>query len=129
MRKFVVNCDFGGRTAPFTFWLGNPKDGNHPLHHQSWWLGSVRGGSVPSDVMKALTDLQEAATEQHIDFLEYFEYATEALAQEEGWQDDGENIFHEGESEAPQSPEDYLTDIYPPEEVLAIFQSPPPMPA
>ena len=60
-KKFTINCDFGGQLAPFSVYIGTPQKGHHPLHFQADWLSKVRGGTVPSEIMDAVTQLQELA--------------------------------------------------------------------
>jgi hypothetical protein len=75
MYKFSVPCTFhGGQKSTVTFYLGKPKDGSHPIKHQSSWI-SDRGGTVPEEVMKALEKLKKIADEQNLDFEELCQYA------------------------------------------------------
>lgn len=75
MKKFSINCDFGGQTAPFTFFIGKPEHGHHALHFQADWLSKQRGGVVPSDVMEAITQLQELAEKNGVSLEELCVYA------------------------------------------------------
>lgn len=60
-KKFTINCDFGGQMSPFAIFVGKPEKGHHPLHFQADWLSKARGGTIPSEVMEAVTQLQELA--------------------------------------------------------------------
>lgn len=90
MRKFTINCDFGGQMAPFAIFIGTPKEGNHPLEHQSKWLTDNRGGTIPPEIMDAITKLQDLAKKNNVPLEDLCVYAlgTEeeqaALAEESG---------------------------------------------
>jgi hypothetical protein len=87
MKKFTVNCDFGGQIAPFTIYLGEPESSHHPLHFQSDWLSKTRGGSIPGQVMDAVAKLKTLAEKNKVSFEELCVYALGAAQQEE---DEGE---------------------------------------
>ncbi len=78
MKKFSVPCDFGGTKAPFDFYIGEPKDGNHPLQNQSSWLAANRGGTVPAEVMENFAKILKLAQENGVSFEELCAYAIEA---------------------------------------------------
>ena len=61
MKKFTINCDFGGQIAPFTIYIGTPKTDHHPLHFQSAWLTKNRGGTIPPEIMDAIAKLNQLA--------------------------------------------------------------------
>ena len=75
MKKFTINCDFGGQMAPFTIFIGKPEQGHHPLHFQAYWLSKARGGMVPGEVMEAVTQLQELAEKNGVSLEELCVYA------------------------------------------------------
>ena len=75
MKKFVVNCDFGGQMSPFAIYIGKPEQGHHPLHFQTDWLSKVRGGVIPSEIMEAVTKLQELANKNNVSLEELCVYA------------------------------------------------------
>lgn len=75
MKKFTINCDFEGQIAPFTIFIGTPKDGNHPLDHQAKWLADNRGGTIPAEVMDALSKLQELSKKNGVSLEELCVYA------------------------------------------------------
>lgn len=83
MKKFTINCDFGGQIAPFTVYIGQPEPGHHPLHFQSNWLSKERGGNVPPQVMDALSKLKELAEKNNVSFEELCVYSLGAAQQEE----------------------------------------------
>lgn len=64
--SITIDCDFGGRIAPFPVYVGDPKDDSHPLHHQATWLQSERGGTIPGDVMESFSTLQKIARENKV---------------------------------------------------------------
>jgi hypothetical protein len=82
MKKFTVNCDFGGQMAPFTIYVGQPEPRHHPLHFQDDWLSKQRGGKIPAEVMDAITKLQELANKNNVLLEELCVYAL-GSAQEE----------------------------------------------
>lgn len=75
MKKFTINCDFGGQMAPFTICIGKPEKGHHPLHFQADWLSKARGGMIPGEVMEAVTQLQDLAEKNGISLEELCVYA------------------------------------------------------
>jgi len=75
MKKFVINCDFGGQLSPFAIYVGKPEQGHHPLHFQADWLSQTRGGIIPSEVMEAVTKLQELAQKNNVSLEELCVYA------------------------------------------------------
>ncbi len=75
MKKFSVNCDFGGQIAPFTIYIGQPEPSHHPLHFQADWLSKQRGGTIPAEVMDAITKLQELASKNNVLLEELCVYA------------------------------------------------------
>jgi hypothetical protein len=82
MKKFSINCDFGGQMSPFTIYIGLPKDDHHPLHFQADWLSKQRGGTIPAEVMEAITKLQDLANKNNVLLEELCVYAL-GSAQEE----------------------------------------------
>ena len=66
MKKFTINCDFGGQLSPFTIYIGQPEQGHHPLHFQADWLAKQRGGTIPAEVMDAIGKLKELATKNNV---------------------------------------------------------------
>lgn len=75
MKRFMVPCDFGGRKAPFPIYVGEPKPDMHPLHNQSWWLSTERGGSIPQEVMDSFEKLHQIAKDNNVSFEELCMYA------------------------------------------------------
>lgn len=78
MKKFTIPCDFGGQTAPFEVYIGNPKKGNHPLQNQASWLSKERGGVIPSDVMESFAKLLDLSEKNGVSFEDLCVYALEA---------------------------------------------------
>ena len=75
MKKFTINCDFGGQLSPFTIFIGKPEHPHHPLHFQADWLSKQRGGMIPGDVMDAVSQLQELAEKNGVSLEELCVYA------------------------------------------------------
>ncbi len=77
VRRFTVNCDFGGQQSPFDVYIGLPRTGNHPLHHQSDWLSKERGGVIPTSVMDSFSNLLKLSEENGVVFEDLCAYALE----------------------------------------------------
>lgn len=75
MQHFMIPCDFGGRKAPFPIYVGEPKSDAHPLQHQSTWLSSERGGSIPQEVMDSFEKLHKISMDNNVSFEELCVYA------------------------------------------------------
>ena len=75
MKKFTINCDFGGQMSPFAIYIGKPEKGHHPLYFQADWLSKARGGMIPGEVMEAVTQLQELAEKNGVSLEELCVYA------------------------------------------------------
>jgi hypothetical protein len=75
MKKFSIPCDFGGTTAPFTIYIGNPEPKHHPLHFQAEWLSKNRGGTIPGDIMESLQKLFTLSLKNNVSFEELCVYA------------------------------------------------------
>ena len=75
MKKFTINCDFGGQMSPFAIYIGKPEGAHHPLHFQADWLSKARGGMIPGEVMEAVTQLQELAEKNGVSLEELCVYA------------------------------------------------------
>lgn len=75
MKKFTINCDFGGQMSPFTIFIGKPEHAHHPLHFQADWLSKQRGGMIPGDVMDAVKQLQDLAEKNGVSLEELCVYA------------------------------------------------------
>jgi hypothetical protein len=75
VKKFTVPCNFGGKQAPFTIYIGLPDMKHHPLHFQSEWLSKNRGGSISGDVMDSISKLFELSKKNRVSFEELCVYA------------------------------------------------------
>lgn len=75
MKKFSINCDFGGVSAPFVIYIGNPEPSHHPLHFQGEWLSKNRGGTIPSDIMESINKLFELSKKNNVSFEDLCVYA------------------------------------------------------
>ena len=83
MKKFTLICDFqGGQRAPFDFYVGQPEPEHHPLHFQTTWLSSTRGGTAPADIMESLQKLYTLSRENNMNFEDLCEYAMSNAEQE-----------------------------------------------
>lgn len=82
MKKFNINCDFGGQIAPFTLYIGKPEFSHHPVHFQSDWLSKQRGGTVPVDIMDALSKLKDLAEQNNVELEDLCVYALGEAQQE-----------------------------------------------
>jgi len=102
MKKFTINCDFGGQIAPFAIYIGKPEQGHHPLHFQADWLSKNRGGTIPGEVMDAVTQLQELANKNGVLLEELCVYALGTQEQQDDLQD--ETLAQEGGEAAEALP-------------------------
>lgn len=75
MKRMTIPCDFGGKTAPFQIYIGEPEPKNHPLQFQSNWLAKERGGTIPPEVMEGFEKLHKIAIENNVSFEELCVYA------------------------------------------------------
>lgn len=100
MKKFTINCDFGGQMAPFTIYIGQPESNHHPLHFQADWLSKQRGGNIPPEVMDAIAKLKDLAEKNNVSLEELCVYALgsaqEGDSEVESEVDDGTENSEEG---------------------------------
>ena len=101
MKKFTINCDFGGQMAPFTIYVGQPEPGHHPLHFQGEWLSKERGGTIPAQVMDAISKLKDLAEKNKVSFEELCVYALGAAQQDGAEEADPAAEGSIAEAEAP----------------------------
>lgn len=73
--EFEILCDFGNQKTNVTFYIGLPKNDNHPIKFQSSWLSDNKGGRVPDDVIKSITDLRELSIKNGLNFQQLCLYA------------------------------------------------------
>jgi len=95
MKKFTVPCDFGGQKAPFDVYIGNPKQGNHPLQNQASWLSKERGGTIPQEVMESFQKLLDLADKNNVSFEDLCVYALNVAGQQGGEQQPTAEVKHE----------------------------------
>jgi hypothetical protein len=88
MKKFTINCDFGGQMAPFAIYIGEPEPGHHPLHFQADWLSKQRGGTIPQEAMDAIAKLKELADKNNVSLEELCVYSLGSAQQEENQTED-----------------------------------------
>ena len=111
-----IDCDFGGRIAPFPVYIGEPKADSHPLQHQANWLQVERGGTIPPDVMASFETLQKIAAENNVSFqmLCVYAFGEAQNGQQEGGTDDA---FTLAPPETPEMiPAEPVFEEAPPEE-------------
>lgn len=75
MKKFDIDCDFGGQKSKFTIYIGIPQDGHHPLQFQAKWLSDEREGTIPDAVMDAVKQLYDLAKKNNVSFEDLCVYA------------------------------------------------------
>ena len=75
VKQFTIPCQFGQETSPVTLYIGHPEGTHHPVHFQSEWLSSAKGGTIPQDLMDTLQKLHDLANENGADFEELCYYA------------------------------------------------------
>ncbi len=92
MKRFTIPCDFNGTKYPFHVYIGEPHPARHPLQHQSWWLSTIRGGTIPQDVMDSFDRLHKIALENKVSFEDLCVYALGTAAAESGQQIKVENL-------------------------------------
>ncbi len=83
MKRFTVPCDFNGVKHPFHVYVGEPHSQRHPLQHQAWWLSTIRGGTIPQEVMDSFERLHKIALENNVSFEDLCVYAMGTAAAEE----------------------------------------------
>jgi hypothetical protein len=89
MKRLTIPCDFGGKKIPFHIYVGDASSDRHPLHFQSHWLSTERGGSIPHEVMESFEKLRDIALENGKNFEDIVMYAMEQ-AKEPGKEKDSE---------------------------------------
>lgn len=82
MRKFSIPCSFGDSKSPFEVYIGEPIPKLQPLFFQSLWLETVRGGTVPPNVLESFQKLEELARRNNVSFEDLCAYALEAGKEE-----------------------------------------------
>ena len=75
VKSFGIPCDFGGNKQLVMFSIGAPSPDKHPIHFQSTWLSSTKGGIVPADIMTSISKLQKLAYKHKVSFEELCYYA------------------------------------------------------
>lgn len=78
MKKFSIPCTFGGESAPFVIYIGEPRKDNHPLQNQSTWLSKERGGTISPAIMDGLDQLHKISIENNMPFEELCVYAVQS---------------------------------------------------
>ncbi len=74
-KNFSIPCDFNGQVQQVLFTIGAPDADHHPIHFQSTWLSTVKGGVVPADIMNSISKLQKLAYKHKVSFEELCYYA------------------------------------------------------
>lgn len=101
MKKFTINCQFGGSTGNFTVYIGKPEGAHHPLHFQADWLSKERGGTIPQKVMDSLAKLKEISEKNNVSFEELCEYALQAARIEESEESKPAKAIEESPEQTP----------------------------
>jgi len=111
MKKFTINCDFGGQMSPFTIFIGEPESEHHPLHFQADWLSKERNGTIPSQVMDAIAKLKELADKNKVSLEELCVYALGSVGADEtqSIEAEGDQANTEQEAVAPDAYEQQET--------------------
>jgi Domain of unknown function (DUF2610) len=119
MKKFSINCDFGGQMAPFDFYIGQPEKEHHPLHFQADWLAKQRNGVVPAEVMTAIAKLKDIAEKNNVSLEDLCVYAIGSWDKED---EGGESQTEDGNSAtSDQGTED--SDLAPAESDLHLEEA------
>jgi hypothetical protein len=100
MKKFSINCQFDNTMAPFTVYIGTPDPNQHPLYFQSNWLSKDRGGTIPSEVMEAIADLQKLSVKNNVPLEDLCVYALNDNGG--GDQDEGDRDQDDEESDTEE---------------------------
>ncbi|MFV9929897.1 MAG: DUF2610 domain-containing protein [Rickettsia endosymbiont of Haemaphysalis japonica] len=102
-KEFEFDCDFSGQRAKFKFYIGTPQEGHHPLQFQAKWLSDERGGTIPDDVMKAISQLNDLAKKNGVPLLDLCVYALGSAQEAQATpQDEDENESEHQEDKAEQ---------------------------
>ena len=88
-KKFDLNCIVNQQELPISFYVGDPQETSHPIGHQMKYLGQ-KGVTVPEDIVKSLTDLNEIAKRNRVPFEHLLQYVTDELNSG----DDARNAFN-----------------------------------
>jgi hypothetical protein len=82
MKKLSIPCSFGAEKHKVDFYIGKPKEDNHPIQSQSNWLSSERGGNVTPEIMESLNKLHDLSKKNHVPFEELCSYAIDVATVE-----------------------------------------------
>ncbi|MDR2760538.1 MAG: DUF2610 domain-containing protein [Rickettsiales bacterium] len=66
--RFNIPCSFGSKVSNVDFFVGTPREDQHPINFQAKWLGENRGGTVPASVMDSIKKIKEIADKEHVSF-------------------------------------------------------------
>ena len=78
VRKFELNCLVNQQELAISFYVGDPQETSHPIGYQMKYL-SQKGVSVPEDIVKSLSSLNEIAKKNRVPFEELFQYVADEL--------------------------------------------------
>jgi len=78
VRKFELNCLVNQQELPISFYVGDPQETSHPIGYQMKYL-TQKGVTVPEDIVKSITDLNEIAKRNRVPFEELLQYVTDEL--------------------------------------------------
>ncbi|WCR56849.1 DUF2610 domain-containing protein [Rickettsia asembonensis] len=103
-KEFEFDCDFGGQRAKFKFYIGTPQEGHHPLQFQAKWLSDERGGTIPDEVMKAISQLNDLAKKNGVPLPDLCVYALGSAQEAQTTpQEEDENESENQEDKAEQA--------------------------
>ena len=75
IKSFNISCDYNGTKQNTPFYIGYPEPTHHPIHFQTAYISKQRGGTVPGNVLDALSKLLTLAIDNNLEFAELAEYA------------------------------------------------------
>ena len=90
MIKFTLPTNIGGNITPYTFFIGQPESGRHPLYYQSEHVTNDKFGSVPAEVMQAIENIMNLAEKNNMRADEFMLAVIESTKEPEG-EPDGDN--------------------------------------
>ncbi|MDR3290035.1 MAG: DUF2610 domain-containing protein [Rickettsiales bacterium] len=74
-KEFSIPCNFQGGKQNILFYIGDPREDNHPINFQVKWLSEKKGGQVPQDIMESIQNLYNLAKKHKVSFEELCFYA------------------------------------------------------
>jgi hypothetical protein len=78
VKKFTVNCDFGGQKTAVELYIGEPFPESHPFHFQDRWL-MERKVNIPEKIRVSFARLAEISEKNRVSFQDLCAYVIEEL--------------------------------------------------